>query len=653
MKRIQTPLAALCAILMLPPLTFAQDQTPKIEEPSIGIIGTRKYMPEVVPPVELQNSPRLDSLLRGGNLYLALQDAIALALENNIDIAVDRYGPAEAEQDLRRAKSGGALRGVNTAVTNGPSSVAPISLSAFSTNTTQTTGAITSSSTSVNGIIAQLGPTIPNYDPVLTGTISYGHNTLLQTSGFLNGQDIVLGRSTVANFSVQEGFATGGTASLTFNNSNAFQNTGRLDVNPFLTSNLQLLVSQPLLNGFGIAINNRLIRQAKNSLKIQDYVFKQQVETTIANIVNLYWDLVSFNEQVKVAAQALAASQKLYNDNKKQVEVGTLAPISVVQAEAEIATNEQNLTVAQTNVLEQETILKNVLSRQGISSPAVANAHIITLDRIRVPDVEPVQPIQDVTQMALDNRPEVPQSRLGIENSKITIQGDRNNLLPQLNAFGLVNNNCLAGSANPFPAPGTPASLIGVPNLDPTFAGGYGTCLSQVFSRNYPDYRIGLSLTIPLRNRAAQSDYVRDSMTLRQGELGLQKQINQIRVDVQNAVIALQQARAQYQAAQKSVALEVQTLEAEQKKYALGASTVYNVILIQRDLLTAQGNQVNAESNYVKAKNNIDFVTGLILQSYNVDLGEAYRGQVSKPPSPIPVIEPGTAAPPPGARGSK
>jgi outer membrane protein TolC len=600
MKRIQTPLAALCAILMLPPLTFAQDQTPKIEEPSIGIIGTRKYMPEVVPPVELQNSPRLDSLLRGGNLYLALQDAIALALENNIDIAVDRYGPAEAEQDLRRAKSGGALRGVNTAVTNGPSS-----------------------------------------------------NTLLQTSGFLNGQDIVLGRSTVANFSVQEGFATGGTASLTFNNSNAFQNTGRLDVNPFLTSNLQLLVSQPLLNGFGIAINNRLIRQAKNSLKIQDYVFKQQVETTIANIVNLYWDLVSFNEQVKVAAQALAASQKLYNDNKKQVEVGTLAPISVVQAEAEIATNEQNLTVAQTNVLEQETILKNVLSRQGISSPAVANAHIITLDRIRVPDVEPVQPIQDVTQMALDNRPEVPQSRLGIENSKITIQGDRNNLLPQLNAFGLVNNNCLAGSANPFPAPGTPSSLIGVPNLDPTFAGGYGTCLSQVFSRNYPDYRIGLSLTIPLRNRAAQSDYVRDSMTLRQGELGLQKQINQIRVDVQNAVIALQQARAQYQAAQKSVALEVQTLEAEQKKYALGASTVYNVILIQRDLLTAQGNQVNAESNYVKAKNNIDFVTGLILQSYNVDLGEAYRGQVSKPPSPIPVIEPGTAAPPPGARGSK
>jgi outer membrane protein TolC len=341
------------------------------------------------------------------------------------------------------------------------------------------------------------------------------------------------------------------------------------------------------------------------------------------------------------------------DQNQKQVEVGTLAPIEIVRAEAQQASDQQALVQAQSVAKQLEAVLKSALSRNGLASPAVAEADVVPLDQIHIPDVEPVQPIQDVTQMALDNRPEVPQSRLGIENSKITIQGDRNNLLPQLNAFGLVNNNCLAGSANPFPAPGTPSSLIGVPNLDPTFAGGYGTCLSQVFSRNYPDYRFGLSLTIPLRNRAAQSDYVRDSMTLRQGELGLQKQINQIRVDVQNAVIALQQARAQYQAAQKSVALEVQTLEAEQKKYALGASTVYNVILIQRDLLTAQGNQVNAESNYVKAKNNIDFVTGLILQSYNVDLGEAYRGQVSKPPSPIPVIEPGTAAPPPGARGSK
>jgi len=262
-----------------------------------------------------------------------------------------------------------------------------------------------------------------------------------------------------------------------------------------------------------------------------------------------------------------------------------------------------------------------------------------------VPDVEPVEPVQDLIQTALESRPELDQSRLNIENSRITIQGDRNSLLPTANAFAVLNNNCLAGSANSLPAPGTPANLIGVtPNFDPTFGGGYGTCLTQIFAHNYPDYRVGVNLTIPLRNRAAQADYVRDSMTLRQNQLGLQKETNQIRVDVRNALIALQQARAQYQAALKSRILEQQTLDAEQKKYALGASTLYNVILIQRDLLTSEGNEVTAQSNYVKAKNNLNFVTGQILQAYDIDMSEAYKGQVSRPPSALPASDQGGSA---------
>ena len=657
MRRIQSFVAALSASLLLLPASFAQDRTPTISEPDSGIFGTRKYRPQTVAPVDLSNTPRLESLLRAGNLYLSLQEVIALALENNLDIAIARYGPAAAEQDLRRARAGGALRGVNTNVTTGPTSAAPISINAFSTNTSAggaAGGAATGAGGSVNGIISQLGPTIPNYDPVLTGNISYGHNTLLQTSGFLNGQDIVLGRSTVANFGVQQGFMTGGTATLNFNNSNNFQNTGRLDINPYLTSNMQLQVTQPLLQGFGFAINNRLIRQAKNSLKIQDYVFKQQVQATVSNVINLYWDLVSFNEQVKVAQQALATAEKLYNDNKKQVEIGTLAPIAIVQAEAEVATRQQDLTVAQTNVLEQETILKNVLSRQGVASPSIAEARIVPLDRIRVPDVEPVQPIQDLVLAALENRPEIDESKLNVQNTKITIEGDRNSLLPALNAFASLNNNCLAGTRNSLPVPGFTAGVGTTRIIDPLFSGGYGTCLGQLFSHNFPDYRVGVQLNIPLRNRAAQSDYVRDTLTLRQNELTLQRQTNQIRVDVQNALIGLQQARARYQAAVKSRILEEQTLDAEQKKYALGASTIYNVIQIQRDLATAQGNEVSAESTYIKSRNNLDFATGQILEVNKVDLGEAVRGQVSRPPSPIPLVEPnspnGSSA---GARGTK
>ena len=634
MRRCDSLLALLCSLLMLAPASYAQE--PQIQEPGGGVPGVRKYYPPAVAAIDLANSNRLEALLRAGNLYLSLSDAISLALENNLDISIQRYGPLAAQTDLQRAKAGGALRGVSQNVTQGPGSAggggaAGLSLNAFSGGS----AALGGTTTGVNGVVSQLGTQIPNYDPVLTGLISWGHTSSPQSTGFLYGTTSLVNTTKIANFSISEGFPTGATASLGFNNQNSYLNSGRPDVNPLTTGNLTLNVSQPLLAGFGFAVNTRVIRQAKNSVKVQDLVFKQQVMTTIANIISLYWDLVSFNEQVKVAQQALATAQKLYEDNKKQVEIGTLAQIAIVQAEAEVATREQDLTVAQTNVLQQETIIKNVLSKNGVSSPSVSTAHIVPLDKIRVPDVEPIEPVQDLIGRALEERPEPAESRLNIDNSKISIQGDRSALMPSLNAFATVTNNGQAGPISTLP----PLSG-GFRSVDPFFVGGYGTYLGQIFGRNFPDYRVGVQLNIPLRNRASEADYVRDTLTLRQSELGLQKQQNQIRVDVVNAVTALQQSRARYQAAVKSRVLEEQTLDAEQKKYALGASTIYNVIQIQRDLATAQGNEVVAESNYIKARNNLDFATGQILSVNKVDIDEAYKGQVSRPPTPIPALEP-------------
>jgi outer membrane protein len=275
-----------------------------------------------------------------------------------------------------------------------------------------------------------------------------------------------------------------------------------------------------------------------------------------------------------------------------------------------------------------------VLSKNGVASPSIADAHIVPLDKIHVPDVEPIQPIQDLVATALADRPELPQSRLNIENSKLSILGDRSNLLPSISAFTTLTNNGQAGPVNDL------APLAGNFRApDPFFVGGYGNFLGQLFGRNFPDYRVGVQLNIPIRNRAAEADYVRDSLGLRQSELQLQKQTNQIRVDVQNSVVSLQQARVRYQAALKSRMLEEQTLDAEQKKFSLGASTIYNVIQIQRDLATAQGNEVIAESNYIKARNSLDFVTGQILQVNKIDVEEAYKGQVSRPPTPIPVLD--------------
>ena len=634
MKRFESLVAVFCSFSMLAPLSNAQ--TPQIQEPNIGIVGTRKYHPPSVAPVDLSNSSRIESLLRAGNLYLSLQDAVALALENNLDIAIQRYGPLTAQTDLQRAKAGGALRGVSQSVTQGPGSASGggtggLSLNAFSGGSANVGTAATSG---VNGVVSQLGTQIPNYDPVLTGVVSWGHTSAPQSTGFIFGTTSLVTTTKQANFTLSQGFASGATASLGFNNQNAFQTSGRPDLNPLTTGNLTFNLSQPLLAGFGWALNTRVIRQAQNSVRVQDLVFKQQVMTTVANIVSLYWDLVSFNEQVTVAQQALTTAQKLYEDNKKQVEIGTLAQIAIVQAEAEVATRQQDVVVAQSNVLQQETIIKNALSRNGIVSPSIADAHIVALDKIRVPDVEPIEPLQDLFEKALAERPEPAESRLNIDNTRISIQGDRSSLLPSLNAFATLTNNGQAGPINSLPPL---SNSLRAP--DPFFIGGYGTYLGQVFGRNFPDYRVGVQLNIPLRNRAAEADYIRDTLTLRQSELSLQRQTNQIRVDVKNAVTALGSARARYQAATKSRILEEQTLDAEQKKYALGASTIYNVIQIQRDLATAQGNEVAAESNYIKARNNLDFVTGQILAVNKIDIDEATKGQVSKPPTPIPALE--------------
>jgi outer membrane protein TolC len=359
---------------------------------------------------------------------------------------------------------------------------------------------------------------------------------------------------------------------------------------------------------------------------------------TVAQVVQGYWDLVSDIENVKVKQQALAVAQKLYEDNKKQVEIGTLAPIEVVSAEAEVASNQQQLVTAQTQLLQQETLIKNALSKTGVASPSIADAHIVPTDHITVPEIEPVVPVQDLVAKALQNRPEVVQSQISIDSSKIQLAGSKSQLLPALNLFASLQNSGLAGQANT--QSGTTSGVLpGVGGVDPFFIGGTGTLLSQLFSRNFPSYAAGVQLNIPFRNRSAQADYITDTLNLRTQELQYQRLLNGIRVDVRNALTAVQQASASYQAAAKARFLQEQKLAAEQKKYALGASTIYQVILYQRDLAAAQSTEVNAQGTYAKAKVQLDQVTGDTLDRYNVSVAEAMKGRASRAPSPLPVTQ--------------
>jgi outer membrane protein len=643
MIAIRRYLAVLCALLLLAPAGgFAAPPPQQQAAANNGIFAriTTPYRPVEQPKNNLTDTTRLESLLRAGNLYLSLQDTIALALENNLDIAIQRYGPLLADAALKQALAGASARGVSTGVLAGPSS-ASVSSSGTTAGTNNSAGAISSNATSSAvgaAVISSGGPAIPSLDPVVTGSLSLGHLTTPQSSAFTTGTNELIQRQGVGNFAVQQSFLTGTTVSLGLNNTSVNSNNPRSDFNPATTSSLGVALTQHLWQGFGPSVNSRQIRIAKNNREVSDLTFKLQVETTVAAVMELYWDLVSFNEAVQVAKDALTGSQRLLEDNKKQVEVGTLAQIEVVRAEAEIASREQALLVAQTRSLQQEIILKTALSRTGISNPAIASAHIITTDRIQMPAVEPVTPIQDMTALAISSRPEMAQSRIQLNNQELTVRGSKNGLLPTLDVVANLSNGALAGQINPLPAlPGSVHSNTAF------FIGGYGTVLAQLFARNFPNYSVGVNLNIPLRNRAAQAQLVSDELTYRQQQLSLQRLENQVRVDVQNGMIGVSQARAQYQAALKAQVLQLQTLDAEQKKLALGASTIYNVILAERDLVTAQSNLVTAEAAYARARVELDRATGQILYNNNVSVDEASKGVVARPPSAIPDTPPAAA----------
>ncbi len=647
MFRAQSSVAVLC-VLLTPYSAFAADSAAlnsrerahALERPDGFLAGlTRNYRPAYVPPIDLSNSNRLEALLRAGNLYLSLQDAIALALENNLDIEIQRYGPQIADASVMRARAGGFARGVSTSVQSGPASSTGGAGAGGGGSATQTgiSGNAASAAAAGTGAgsttVTQTGSAIPNLDPVLVGSSRWAHTTTPQSSAFVTGTNASVQRNDTSSIAIQKGFLTGTNISLSLSNQNLTTNNRNADFNPSTSGTVGLQITQRLLQGFGLAVNSRQIQIAKNNREISDLTFKNQVITTISAVMNLYWDLVSFNEDVRVKQQSLTLAEKLYNDNQKQVEIGTLAPIEIVRAEAEMAARQQDLTISQTQVLQQETILKNVLSRNGVASPAVAEAHIVPTDRIRVPDVEAVAPIQDLVATALSARPELAQSRMQVTNSQINIRGDKSALKPSLDAVVNVANNGLAGQPNELPLlPGRTRSAT------PFFIGGYSNVLGQLFSRNFPDYSIGFNLNIPLRNRAAQADLINDELGLRQQQLALQRLENQVRVDVQNAVIAQQQARARYQAAIKARVLQEQTVDAEQKKFALGASTIYNVILAQRDLANAQSMEVAAMSNYAKARVELDRATGQTLTNNNISMAEAFSGSVSRGPTPPPAV---------------
>ena len=644
MQTVQSMVAALGVLLVLSPPGRAQAPmrpAPPAARKKAGSFNwiTRPYREPEIAEINLRNSNRAEQLIRAGKIYLSLQDAIALALENNLDIELQRYGPRLAEADLLRAEAGGFIRGVPLQVQAGPSSAVNFVTGGFGGGTggggfaggaQQAGGAGGAQS----GTVFQVtGAQIPQLDPVVTFNLNRAKTSNPQTNSFVSGTTALVVQNWGFNAGMQKQWLSGTGLNFTWQQNEIQTNSPNNDLNPFFRGSFNLQLTQRLLQGFGSSVNGRNIKISKNNLKVSDLVFKQQVIATVQSVINLYLDLVSFNETVKVRQKAVDLAMRLYEDNKKQVEIGTLAPIEVVRAEAQLAQAQADLIVADTQVLQQETILKNALSRTGVDSPTWQSARIIPTDTLPSPDTLETLSLEQMFQMAIEKRPEVEQARNNIMNTKIGLAGARSQLLPSLDAFASATNNALAGEVNavPFP-PGRPP----VPRApDPYFLGGVGNLYGQLFRRNFPDYAVGFQLNVPLRNRAAQADLVNDTLRLRQQELQEQRLLNDIKVGVAQAYINVQQARANYEAAAKARRLQEQTLDAEQKKFALGSSTIFVVIQTQRDLTQAQANEVAAITSFNRAKNQLDVALGRLLEVHQIDISEALSGQVKRPPAVI------------------
>jgi outer membrane protein TolC len=609
---------------------------------------TRPYTPHEVPQISFGDSPRIDKLIRGGNIYLSLRDAIALALENNLDIEVARLQPKLNLTNLQRASAGQLLRNLSTNITSGPNSA---TLGVLGANAVGSTGGGTGSGSSNSGVLSGVnvqlaGSAIPNIDPTFFTSVSAAHQTAIQTTTALTGTTALVTSYKNWVMGVQQSYWTGTTVQLFSSNTFGLnQNATTALFNPVDQGSVNMTITQNLLNGFGIAVNKRSLNVAKNNMRMSDLQFKEQVIATVANVVNLYWDLVSFNEDLKVKQQTYELDASLYKDNQRRAELGSIAPIDTIQAEGEMTTAKQDVVTQQTQVLEQEMILKSVLTRNGLDNPAVIAAHIIPTDRIEMPEHEPMIPIQDLIAEAMRSRPEIAANTISLENARLNMLGTKSNLRPTLSVQATLSNAGQAGSVasgTQLPIYGSNGQIIGFrpitsSDVNGFFLGGYGSVLSQIFSRNFPNYSAQMSLTIPLRNRAAQADLITDELNYRQSEIQDKQLHNSIKLNVVNAYTAVQQARAVYETSVVARRLQDETLAGTRRKYELGTSTITDVVIAQRDDTTRHLAEVDAQRQYIDAKTSLRQQMGTILEDYNVNIDEAKTGVVKRDAD-IPVV---------------
>ncbi len=575
------------------------------------------YMPSTVPPLNLNNSPRLQSLERDGKLYISLKDAIALALENNLDLAYFRYTLVIAETDLARTKAGGVTRGVNTSVQQAtPGGFSSANGGASSSSSGASAGGAGGLVQSTLG----LGTAVNSFDPQVTLQGYVDHLTQEQTNTFSSGVALLKQNSILFQSQYAQAFPLGTSLQVNYTGERYTINSPYYAVNPNLYSSFQLIVNQPLLAGFGLATNERYIRIAKKNKTLTDLSFKAQTIATTSQVENIYWDLAAAYEDEEIKERSLSFAQKTLDDDQKQLQLQAIPAMQVMKDQSDVATREGDLTVAKATLRLNELLIKNALMKQ-IDDPALAEMPVVPLDHQSTPDDNEAKPIDTLIAEAEKNRPDVSMDQIAMQIAEDSLRTIKNSLLPQLNVYGLYAGSAIGGPLNPDCNLGTQCTT--------TLPSGFPEILQNTFNYTAPEYRVGMSLNITLRNRIAKADQFRAVLEFRQNQLTFEEQKKNIRLDVRNSQYALQQARARVDAAMKARDLAQKTFDITKQEQQLGAKSSFDTLLADHDLAVQESALVVAQNAYDKAKVNIDQSVGETLDRMGISIDDAKSGVVS------------------------
>ncbi len=660
-RRLQAGSAVACLLLSTLPQTASAQQQPVSAPSPTNSPGTlvdlhptsrdfrvprgywknpfAPYTPTTVDPAVTTNSTRLEDLARGGKIYLSLSDAVVLALENNYDVAIQRFNLDIADTDILRAKSGASLLGAPSGLvenTIGGTNQLLQSSGGGPGGTSVGAGGAGAGTSGLTLTTNGLGPQPEQLDPVLTGTLQLQRQTTPQSSSFSG--PVVDTNTSEYNFQYNQGWITGTALQVTFDNNRITTNQPFTNYSPVLNANFLVTVTQHLLYGFGPGINARLIIQAKNDRRITDAGFRQQILYTINQVENIYWGLVSSYEDVQSKQRALEQSKQLASDNRKQLQIGTLAPLDVVQSDSNVASDQQALVSSQSALEYQQLVMKQAIAR-NLSDPALAAAPVIPTDRVSIIETpEERMSVDDLVKEAEANRPDIQQAILTLKNDEITLRAEKNALLPQVDLYGFYGATGLGGARGPN-CTILNASFQSVPCTEQTTPTiDYGHVFQNLFNNSGPDKGVGLNVNIPIRNRKAQSEQARSVLEYRQAQLQLQQIYLKVRMQVINGQFALTNDRAQVESAQSAADYNRQSLDAEQKKYRLGASTTANVLLQQRNLSNAENNLITARATYAKDRAALSQILANTMDRYGISLEDAVTGNVKQMPV-IPGLE--------------